>query len=424
MTKKKRWLVGAALGVVVVGATVALAARSRGPSAVKDDTPIGKVAIADVQVEVTEIGTIQPEVKVDVKSALSGKVAELPMREGDVVRKGQLLAAIEPDVNQAQALAAVRRSVNQEEIDYSDAEKDYNAKLELLKAGLLSQDIFRTAETRYKSAQEGLAAAREKAGIVESSGIPLSTNPQQLLNITSPMDGVVINRAVEYGEAVTGAGSFNAGTVIATVADLSKMIVKVGVSEVDIGKIKLVAPVTVTLDAYPKVRFPGKVSRIAPAARLQDQVKVFDIEVTLDNQGKELRTGMTANVTIKGDRAEKVLAVPVESVFRREDGEVVYVKKAPAGKEGEGKGAKTAVAEAATAKGEKTEAKATPKAAPKAEPKATPDPRDAWKQRFEERKVETGLSSLSHTQIVAGLKEGEEVALEDPTKPKKKEENR
>jgi HlyD family secretion protein len=425
MTKKrKRWLVGGALAVVVVGATVALAARSKGQAAAKDDTPIGKVAIADVQVEVTEIGTIQPEVKVDVKSALSGKVAELPMREGDVVRKGQLLAAIEPDVNQAQTLAAVRRSVNQQEIDYSDAEKDYNAKLELLKAGLLSQDIFRSAETRYKSAQEGLAGAREKAGIVESSGIPLSTNPQQLLNITSPMDGVVINRAVEYGEAVTGAGSFNAGTVIATVADLSKMIVKVGVSEVDIGKIRLAAPVTVTLDAYPKVRFPGKVSRIAPAARLQDQVKVFDIEVTLDSQGKELRTGMTANVTIKGDRAEKVLAVPVESVFRREDGEVVYVKKAPAGKEGGGKGAKTAVAEPATAKGEKTEAKATPKATPKAEPKATPDPRDAWKQRFEERKVESGLSSLSHTQIVAGLKEGEEVALEDPTKPKKKEENR
>jgi multidrug efflux pump subunit AcrA (membrane-fusion protein) len=151
---------------------------------------------------------------------------------------------------------------------------------------------------------------------------------------------------------------------------------------------------------------------------------VFDIEVTLDSQGKELRTGMTANVTIKGDRAEKVLAVPVESVFRREDGEVVYVKKAPAGKKGEGKGAKTAVAEAVPAKGEKTEAKATPKATPKADPKATPDPRDVWKKTFEERKVETGLSSMSHTQIVAGLKEGEEVALEDPTKPKKKEENR
>src|SRR3972149_6839439 len=117
--KKKRWLVGVALGVAVGGATVALAPRSKGPSAAKDDTPIGKVAIADVQVEVTEIGTVEPEVKVDVKSALSGMVAELPMREGDVVRKGQLLAAIEPDVNQAQTLAAGRRSVNQQADDYS-----------------------------------------------------------------------------------------------------------------------------------------------------------------------------------------------------------------------------------------------------------------------------------------------------------------
>ena len=409
--KRRRWLIGGALAVVAVGAGVALASRSRGPDPTKDETPIGKVVLTDVQVEVTEIGTVEPEVKVDVKSALSGKVAELPIREGDAVHKGQLLASIEPDVNQAQTLAAVRRGVNQEEIEFSDAEKDYKAKLELLNAGLLSQETFRTAETRYKATREALAAAREKARIVESSGIPLSTNPQQLLNIASPMDGVVITRAVEYGEAVTGAGSFNAGTVIATVADLSKMIVKVGVSEVDIGKLRLGAPVTVTLDAYPKARFAGKVSRIAPAARLADQVKVFDVEVTLENQGKELRTGMTANVTIKGERADRVLAVPVESVFRREDGEVVYVKKAVAGKGGEGKSAPPATAEAA-------------EKAAKADPKATPGPRDAWKKVFEERKVETGISSLSHTQVIAGLKEGEEVALEDPTKPKKKEENR
>ncbi len=394
MTKKrKRWVIGLAVGVVVVGTTVALASRSKGSEKAKDETPIAKADFADVQVEVTEIGTVQPEVKVDVKSALSGKVVELPVREGDVVKKGQLLAGIEPDVNQAQTLAAVRRSVNQQEIDFADSDKDYKAKLELYKSGLLSDETLRISETRFKTNKEALAAAREKAGIVESSGIPLSTNPNQVLNIGSPMDGVVITRSVEFGEAVTGAGSFNAGTVIATVADLSKMIVKAGVSEVDIGKVRLGAPVVVTLDAYPKVRFPGKVSRISPAARLQDQVKVFDVEVTLDNQGKELRTGMTANVTIKGDQAKHVLAVPLEAVFHREDGEVVYLKKpAPAGKQ--------------------------------PAPKATPNPRDAWKLVFEERKVDTGLSSMSHVQVMAGLTAGQEVALEDPTRPKKKEENR
>jgi len=123
--KRKRWLAAVAVAVVVVGTTVALASRAKSAAPGKDDTPVTKAAITDVQVEVLEVGTVQPEVKVDVKSALSGKVVELPIREGDVVRKGQLLAAIEPDVNQAQTLAGVRRSVNQAEIDFADAEKDY-----------------------------------------------------------------------------------------------------------------------------------------------------------------------------------------------------------------------------------------------------------------------------------------------------------
>lgn len=391
--KRKRWVIGTAVGVVVVGAAVALGARARNAAPVKDDTPVGKVALADVQVEVLDVGTVEPEVKVDVKSALSGKVVDLPVREGDVVKKGQLLAAIEPDVNQAQTLAGVRRSVNQAEIDFADADKDYLAKQELLKSGLISEETHRAAETRYKSMREELDAAREKSAIMASSGVPVSANADQRINITAPMAGVVITRSVELGEAVTGAGSFNAGTVIATVADLSTMLVKAGINEVDIGKVRLGAPVTVTLDAYPKVRFPAKVSRIAPAARLADQVKVFDVEISLDSQGKELRTGMTANVSIKGDKAVHVLSVPVESVFHREDGEVVYVRKAVLAS-GNGK--------------------------PPA-PKATPDPRDAWKQRFEERKVETGIASLANVQIVSGLVAGEEVALEDPSKPKKKE---
>lgn len=395
MKTKTKWVIAATIGLAAVGGAVGIASRAKSDGPEKLDTPVAKVAFADVQVEVTEIGTVEPEVKVDVKSALSGKVVDLPVRAGDIVRKGQLLAAIEPDVNQAQTLASVRRSVNQQQIDYADAEKDYRAKRALLDGGLISEEAFRGTETRFKAAAEALAAAQEKAVIVESSGIPLATNPSQRLNITSPMDGVVITRPVEFGEAVTGAGSFNAGTIIATVADLSKMIVKAGISEVDIGKVRLGATVTITLDAYPKVRFSGKVSRIAPAARLQDQVKVFDVEVALDSQGKELLTGMTANVLIKGDRAAHVVAAPIESVFHREQGEIVYVK----------------MPEAPDAKGS-------------AKPKSAADPREAWKQHFEERKIETDLASLSLVQVTSGLKIGEEVALEDPTRIKKKEEDR
>lgn len=399
MSKKTRWIIVSAVGVAVLGTAAALATRggNNGDKEKKLDTPVAKVALADVQVEVLEVGTVEPELKVDVKSALSGKVVALPVREGDVVKKGQLIAAIEPDVNQAQTLASVRRGVNQAEIDFTDAERDYRAKTDLFRAGLLSEELHRTAETRFRATQETLEAARERSKIVESSGVPMTTNPNQQINITAPMDGVVIKRAVELGEAVTGAGSFNAGSVIVTVADLGTMLVKAGVNEVDIGKVSLSAPVVVTLDAYPKVRFPGKVKRIAPAARIADQIKVFDVEIALDSQGKELRTGMTANVSIKGEKATNVLSVPIEAVFHREDGEIVYVKRT----------------DVATKDGKAKAGKEQPK------PKATPDPREAWKENFTERKVETGLASLAKVQVVNGLVAGEEVSLEDPTKPKK-----
>ncbi len=401
---RRKYLVLAAVAVVGVGVVWAVASRGKETQGEKLDTPLGKAAVTDVRVKVVEIGTVEPEVKVEVKSVLSGKVVSLPIREGDVVRRGQLLASIEPDVNQAQTLAAVRRNVNQAAIELNDAEKDFRAKDELLSGGLISLELHRAAETRYKAARETLDSAREKASLLEASGIPIDPDVSQVLNITSPMDGVVIRRAVELGDVVTGAGSFNAGTVIATVADLSSMIVKVGVNEVDIGKVTMNAPVTVTLDAYPKVKFSGKVSRIAPAARLADQVKVFDVEVALDSQGKELRTGMTANITIDGEIAEGVLAVPVEAVFRRDDGEVVYVKKA------EVDGKKNGRDEQAAGK--------SPDPAP------TPDPKMMWKQHFEERPVVTGLASLSHAQVLEGLSEGDEVALEDPTRPKKRENQR
>ena len=108
------------------------------------------------------------------------------------------------------------------------------------------------------------------------------------------------------------------------------MIIKAGVNEVDIGKVRLNQPVKISLDAYPKVKFAGTIKRIAPAARLEEKVKVFDVEIAIDRQGAELRTGMTANIDVVGEKRDKVLTIPVEALFRKDDKEMVYVKKAPA----------------------------------------------------------------------------------------------
>jgi len=408
--KRKRWLILIAV-VVIAAAAVAYAARTKGNGNGEDEKgpeiPTLAASIDDVQVVVREVGTVEPEVKVEIKSNLSGRVVDLPVRAGDVVTKGQLIARIEPDINQAQNLLAVRNQAEAATIDLDDAKQDYDAKRKLFENGLISVEVNRQAETRYRQAQQTQNEARDKIGLVEASGIPIGDNPRQVVNIVSPMNGVIIERPVELGETVTGSGSFNAGTVISTVADLSTMQVKAGINEVDIGKIHLGQETRITLDAFPRVLFKGMINRIAPAARLDNQVKVFDVEIALEELGRELRTGMTANIEIRGEIREQVLTVPIESVFVRGEEEMVYIQReTPLPK----KIAETEDDDEGEEDSEGEELKSD-------EEKWRDDPRQEWRRWFEERKVVTGIASTTEVEIVEGLEEDEEVALADPSKP-------
>lgn len=390
--RRSRWRWWA-LGMVAAAVVVAVVARSRGGGPEPQKKPLlrtAKAEVADVQVRVTEVGTVEPQVKVDVKAVLSGKVVELLVREGDHVGRGQVLARVEPDVNQARDLAQVKNSVHEAEIALNEARENYERDHRLSVEGLLSARSHLESETRFKTAKALHDAAVEKYRIVEESGVPIAlaeAGTTQRLNVTSPMDGVVIRRSVELGDTVmSGVSSISGGTVLVTVADVGTMIIEAGINEVDIGKIRLQQPVKVTLDAYPKVRFSGLIQRIAPAARLEDKVKVFDVEISVDRQGAELRTGMTANVDVLGERREKVLTVPIEALYRRDEEEIVYVRKT-----------------------------GTP-----ASPPPDVEEKDRWKWEFEVREVETGLASVDKVEIVSGLKAGDEVAVEDPTKPRER----
>jgi HlyD family secretion protein len=388
--------------VIAIGATVAIKANGKDKKPPESPVKTGKAEVADVQVKVTEVGTVEPEVKVDVKSAISGKVVEIFHRDGDVVRSGQVLARVEPDLSQAQDLADVKNSVAAAEIRFSEAKKNWEADHKLLTQGLLAPKQARDAETEFLEARQEYEKSREKYNLVEKSGIPIGQSPENFRgsNVVAPMDGVVLTKNVEIGESITsGVSSFNAGTVLFSVADTSKMIVKAGVNEVDIGKIRVSMPVKVTLDAYPKVVFHGRIDRIAPAVRVDEKVRVFDVEIRLDAQGKELRSGMTANIEVIGEKKPKVLTVPVESIFKRDDEEIVFVKKAIDPK---------VWAEEQTKK---------------KDDKAKKDDKDAWKKFFDKRVVVTGLADNARVEILSGLKAGEEIALEDPTLTKKDNED-
>jgi HlyD family secretion protein len=403
--KRKITIVSVILLVVVIGGTVAIKANGKDKKPPESPVKTGKAEIADIQVKVTEVGTVEPEVKVDVKSAISGKVVEIFHRDGDIVKRGQVLARVEPDLMQAQSLADTKNSLSSAQIRFSEAKKNFEADDKLFLQGLLAPKQHRDTETAYLEARQEYEKSQEKYALVEKSGIPISQSAEDFRgsSVVAPMDGVVLTKNVEIGESITsGVSSFNAGTVLFSVADTSRMIVKAGVNEVDIGKIRVSMPVKVTLDAYPKVLFNGKIDRIAPAVRLADKVRVFDVEIRLDTQGRELRSGMTANIEVVGERKDKVLSVPVESVFKRDDQEVVYVKKAIDPK---------AFAEEA----KKEEAK---KKDEKKDGQQAKVDKDAWKKFFDKRVVVTGLADTAHVEIVSGLKSGDEVALEDPTLPK------
>ncbi len=394
--KKKRWL-WLVIVVLAAGAAV-VAARGRDKADPKPEASpfrLGKVQAEDLQVSVREVGVVDPFTKVDVKSAVSGRVLSLKVREGAIVKTGDLLAEIEPDVNQAQTLSDVQGGLRQEELKLQDAQRDYTNQKSLFDNGLIGRDALRSSEIRLDQAKESLNSAKLRYQIVEDRGIPISGNAaSQKARVTAPMTGVVIKKGVELGETVTsGVSSFNAGTVLFTVADLKSLIIRVNLNEVDIAKVHVGQPARITLDAYPQKTFTGKVTFVAPAADLIEKIKVFKIEVTLDELTEAFHTGMSANVEVLGEQRAKAVSIPLEAL-QKKDGKTVAFRLKDNLTPGQLKAAKDAL----TGRNKFIWLS------------------DHWKDYFEAVPVTAGIATLERVEILAGLKAGQQVALEDPSK--------
>jgi RND family efflux transporter MFP subunit len=396
--KKKRWILLGILGVLVAGGAV-VAMRGKDKSDAPKELPfrLGKVQAEDLQVSVREVGVVDPVTKVDVKSPVSGRVVGLRVREGAVVRVGDVLAEIEPDVNQAQSLSDVQSGVTDSRIRLQDAERDLANQKALFDSGLIGRDALRIVQNRRDLAAQALRAAEMRFQIVQDRGIPISGNSSsQKARVTSPMNGVIIKKGVELGQTVTsGVSSFNEGTALFTVADLKSLIIRVNLNEVDIAKVAVGQPVRITLDAYPQKLFTGRVSFVSPSAELVEKIKVFKVEITLDELGAHFKTGMSANVEILGEKRDKAISIPLEALQRRE-GETISYRLKP-----NLKPQQISAARAGLAGRSKFIWLA-----------------DHWKDYFDVVPVKAGIATLERVEIVAGLMPGQQVSLEDPTKKK------
>ena len=323
--RRRRWLLGA-LGVLLLAGGWMLARRGRAAAQVAPGFRLGRVLVEDLQVRVREVGVVEPATQVEVKATVSGQVVTLKVREGARVTRGQLLAEVEPDVNQAKSLSAVQGTVAKARMSFDHAQQSFLRQESLFRAGLLAEQDYQSARVERDLAEQTLASAQADYQIVEARGIPISGGAStQLARVLSPMDGTVIKKGAALGDTITaGVGSFNAGTALFTVADLGALVIKVNLNEVDIPKVRPGQLVTVTLDAYPQKSFPARVSFVAPAAELVDKIKVFKVEVVPTGPTEGMRTGMSVNVDILGESRPRTLSVPLEALQRRDGATVVY----------------------------------------------------------------------------------------------------
>ena len=394
---KKKWIWGGIVLIVAVGALAAARGRDKklDPKAAQSPFRLGKVQEEPLQVSVREVGVVDPVTKVDVKSVVSGRVLSLRVREGAVVKAGDVLAEVEPDVNQAQSLSEVNSGLTQAVLRLEDVEREFVSQKALFDQGLLGADTFKGVKNRREQAIEALKSARMRYQIVEDRGIPISGNAaSQKARVVAPMSGVVIKKGVELGETVTsGVSSFNAGTVLFTVADLKSLIIRVNLNEVDIAKVHVGQPVRVTLDAYPQKVFTGKVSFVSPSAELVEKIKVFKVEIALDELADTFRTGMSANVEILGEKRAKAVSIPLEALQKREGQTVAYRLKENL------KPQQLAAAKEGLSSRNKFIWLS-----------------DHWKEYFDVVPVTAGIATLERIEILAGLKPGQQVALEDVSK--------
>lgn len=376
-----------------------------------DIAPNIKTAIVqrgDLVVKVTETGRVEPKTTVEIKSKVGGEIVRLPVKEGDGVKKGDLLVEMDTTdlrsrLNQAKAdleavkaklsallagerpqeIARARESLKQTEIRLSDASLKLDRQKELFSQGFISKQEVDTAQKEYELAQSSCNAASQQLSLVlegareqdiasaRATVLRAEAGHEQALQdlkdakIYAPLAGTIIEKNVEEGEVITsGMTNTGGGTLILIIADLSKMMVKTDINEVDIAKIKTGQAVEITLDAIREKTYHGRVTDIASSGKIEGNIVTYEVTIEILDADKRLKPAMTADVDIIAAERKDVLYAPLEAIIEKGRRKEVFVIK-------DGK--------------------------------------------FTPRQIKTGLQDETSVEIIEGLTKGEEVKLNSLT---------
>jgi len=393
--RKKIIIISVVVGVVLIFA-LGLFAFTRGGTKI-DPTKLAKVEKGDLAKSVVATGKVTPITKVEVKSKASGIVKKLYVEYGDNVKKGQLLAQldkieIEAQVEQSRAaLAAAEANLTSSQADFERAKVDaegpdvpllkraYDRAQSMAKDGVVSASSLDDAQKNYDMslnkqnvAKAQVTVLKAKIAQAQAQVAQDQANLKQLeeqlsyTDIVSPIDGIILSRDVEMGDAVSSIlvlGS--SATLVMTIGDTSEVYVKGKVDESDIGKVYLGQPARIKVESFKEKTFNGKVTKISPMGVEKDNVTTFEVRVSINNPGGELKAEMTANAEIILDEHKNVLQIP--------EGAIMYDKDKKASVE-------------------------------------IPDSKE--KEGKKKIPVQIGISNGAKTELLGGLKEGDQVVLQ------------
>src|SRR5579859_1990822 len=352
--------------LVLAGASAAVYALSRNGRKSANGLKEVDVTTGSIVEKAVAVGQIQPRQKFQVKSKISGIVKRTLVEVGDTVKAGDPLFEIAPDPTPLE-VTEVDRQVDSASASFRRAEADYNRALQLARDGVLPKADVDAKKESYEVARVALTKAEQNRDLT-SKGRLTASGTESI--IRAPAAGTVLTRSVNPGDPIVPLTSYQPGTEMATIADMSDLIFKGTVDEIDVGKLAVGMPTRIKVGALPTDIVTGHVSRIAPQAQQKEGATLFDVEVELDPTTKiTLRAGYSANADVIIREKKDVLVVP-ERLVTFEDG-----------------GKKTTVEVAG--------------ANPKDEPRKV--------------EIKTGISDGLNVEVLSGLKKGDRV-IERPRK--------
>jgi HlyD family secretion protein len=348
--KRKFWL-WTGLVVLVAIAALGIAVAARGNTTKFEPSQLAKAELSDIARSVVATGKVQPITKVEVKSKASGIVTRLDTDINAQVKQGQVLAQLDQqeilaqvaaqkaqlnaaESNARAAAAAIQYDkVSAEAPDLPMYKNTYERNVAMSKQGVVSQQSLDDAQQRYLAAVNTRDKAvsqisvdssklRQAQAQVAQNEASLKQLEEQLsyTTITSPMDGTILSRDVEIGDAVSSILVLGStATLVMTIGDITQVYVQGKVDESDIGKVYLGQAARIKVESFKDKTFLGKVTKIAPLGVEKDNVTTFEVRVSIDNPGGELKANMTANAEILLEEHKKVLTVPEQAVLYDKD---------------------------------------------------------------------------------------------------------